>query len=322
MKDLPSHLLPGPDAPLYVGIDIGGTATRLVAIEEDTSIHAQCTVATPRELATDSHSGFFANRIHELLDGRPLGGVGIGATGPIGTDGVLRNPDTLPGFTNADIRSTLETRLGVTCIIENDAVAAAIGETMRGAARSAHMTVMVTLGTGVGVCAIHGGVPHKGGDGWHPEAGHISISGPLAPCYCGRTTCWEQAASRTALQRSCAVLIHQPFGDDRDIRTIRDRANNHDEEAQQVFDEYGRRVADGLATLLTIFRPDCVVLGGTGATYLPTYKSSLLDTLAKIRGCYPSFQITTSELGDLGGAIGAAILGHKQASRPEPEEGK
>ena len=86
------------------------------------------------------------------------------------------------------ITAILSERLGVPCVIDNDAVTAAIGEHAYGAGRDSSGLLVVTLGTGVGVAALIRGRPVRGADGGHPEAGHIAVSGPPAPCYCGLPT--------------------------------------------------------------------------------------------------------------------------------------
>ena len=109
---------------------------------------------------------------------------------------------------------------------------AAIGEHAYGAGRGSTGLLVITLGTGVGVAALIHGRPVRGADGCHPEAGHITVSGPPAPCYCGLPTCWEQLASRTALHQLAAGEINELAG----------KARGGDPAASQVFDTYGERV--------------------------------------------------------------------------------
>jgi glucokinase len=78
--------------------------------------------------------------------------------------------------------------------------------------------LVITLGTGVGVAALTDGRLFRGADSGHPEAGHIPAGGPTAPCYCGLPNCWEQLASRTALDHLTgndteALTAKAPDGD-------------------------------------------------------------------------------------------------------------
>ncbi|THF70219.1 ROK family protein [Deinococcus sp. Arct2-2] len=124
--------------------------------------------------------------------------------------------------------------------------------------------MMVTLGTGVGVCFLRVLLPHRGGDGQHPEAGHLSVGGAAAPCYCGRSSCWEQVASRAAPERAAVKLAPDKQTPRQALEAVADRARQGDAQAQEVFDTFGARLGEGLADLLTAFRPECVVLGGGG----------------------------------------------------------
>ena len=213
--------------------------------------------------------------------------------------GVIRNPETLPAFSNVEITSILSDRLGAPCVIDNDAVTAAIGEHAYGAGRGSAGLLVITLGTGVGVAALIRGQPVRGADGCHPEAGHIAVSGPPAPCYCGLPTCWEQLASRTALHQLAAGEIHELAG----------KARGGDTAASQVFDTYGERVGAGLTTLLTIFRPDRVIIGGSAAQYADLFEHGLHQSLNRAARYTRTPALATAELGNLAGAIGAAVIG-------------
>ena len=108
----------------------------------------------------------------------------------------------------------------------------------------------VAIGTGVGVCLLAGDRPFRRADGTHPEGGHIAVAGVTTPCYCGRRSCWEQAASRQALQRTAAHLVGREPSDPTVIAELADRAGRGDAPALRAFVDFGRALADGLATLL------------------------------------------------------------------------
>jgi glucokinase len=293
---------------ITVGIDLGGTGSRFVALDAQGVVRASVSVPTPCERDQAGLTAFFEQHITAVVQRHRLVAIGIGASGPVDAGGIIRNPETLPALSGFDLPALLGSLFGVPCLIDNDAVTAALGEAHSGAARGYAAALMVTLGTGVGVCMLRGGLPVRGGDGQHPEAGHMSVSGPAAPCYCGRATCWEQVASRSALGRA-AMGVAPDAGTERDaLYHLALRAGQGDAAAQTVFTTYGTRLGGGLANLLTALRPECVVLGGGGAVYLEQYRSALLDTLASVRDCYPAFSLYQSELGDAGGAIGAAAM--------------
>lgn len=295
---------------LLVGIDIGGTATRFVSVKGDGTLLAQWVSPTPNSLTTDAAQQQLFKGIGTVLGDHRPAAIGIGASGPIDAQGIIRNPDTLPVFTGMDLVGALRARYQVPCVIENDAVTAAYGEYALGAARGFSGVLMLTLGTGVGVCMLHNGVAVRGADGVHPESGHMRVDGPAAPCYCGKSVCWEQLASRTALQYQATALFPQPGGL-ASIQHAREAAMRGDADAQNLFDRYGIFVAAGLANLLTLYRPNAVVIGGAGAQYLDIFEKSLSAEIATSTGVFPSFSLCAAALADLGGALGAAMWAKK-----------
>lgn len=265
-----------------VGIDLGGTGTRIIALGPGGSVIREQTL--PTTPSAGDALAVLASGITTVTGSAALAGIGIGASGPVDRDGVIRNDDTLPAYSHIPLTSLLTDRFGVPCTIANDAVAAAIGENTYGAGQCSDSLLMVTLGTGIGVAMLTPAGPFQAADGSHPEGGHIPVPGPPALCYCGLPVCWEQLASRGALDA-----------------LIADRAAD-------AFTVYGQRVGAGMATLLTFFRPARIVIGGSVAQYLPQFASGYeqaLDRPGEFSWTPPYAQ---AELGALSGAVGAAVL--------------
>src|SRR5579875_3201258 len=191
-----------PDADeVTVGVDLGGTGTRIVALDRHGTIRSQQTLPTT-DSAGLSARGIVATLSEQIATAAgpaPLAGIGIGASGPIDGNDIIRNDDTLPAYSHIPLADMIAHRFGIPCAISNDAVAAAIGENAYGAGQRSDSLLMLTLGTGIGVAVLTPSGPVRAADGSHPEAGHIPVPGPAAPCYCGLPTCWEQLASRRAL---------------------------------------------------------------------------------------------------------------------------
>lgn len=294
-----------PRTALRVGVDLGGTSSRLVAIDHANVVVASELVSTRAWVAGSGGSvgDQLTSHIRALVGSGVTESIGIGASGPIDCHGVIHNPDTMPEFTEMDLVSLLSSEFDVPCVIESDAAVFALGEFRLGAGRDVSSMIGVTLGTGVGACAILNGVPHRGADGLQPEAGHIPTPGPPAPCYCGLENCWEQRASRTALER----LVLGRFPGETPA-TIAQAAAAGDEQACSVFTEYGAAVGSGLATLATLFRPQRFVIGGGSAAYLELMESGLHSALVRAGQYELQVDVTASKLGDLAGALGAATL--------------
>jgi glucokinase len=304
---------PGGDSrPVAVGIDLGGTGTRVVALDTDGVIRREQTTPTATGLSAVRAVSGLIETVAGLAADLDVQGVGIGSSGPVDSGGVIRNPSTLRAFSDIPLATIIADRLAVPCVIDNDAVTAAIGEHRYGAGRSSDALLVVTLGTGIGVCVLSCGRPVRAADGSHPEAGHISVSGPAVPCYCGLASCWEQVASRTALH-------HLAGGRTEEIAQC---ARNGDPAGTDLFDEYGGRVGAGLATLLTLYKPDRVVIGGGAAQYLDLFQAGMRHSLTRSSeySCTPEF--VAAEIGNVAGAVGAAVLSlDTSRSRPGPLAG-
>ena len=282
-----------------IGVDLGGTGTRVLALAPDGTVLHQASFPTARDRAPAALERLLAAISAAAgAAGAEITGVGIGASGPVTADGIIDNPATLPAFTGLNLRAAVRDTLGLSCLIENDAAAAAIGEHTHGAGHGSRTSVTVTLGTGIGVAVITDDRLLRAGDATHPEAGHIAVPDAPTPCYCGLPSCWEQAASRTALEAMTGP----------DPTSAADAARRGDAQAVRIFEHYGLQVAAGLATLLTLFRPDLVVLGGSAAQYLDLYGPALQTGIARNTPYQWTPPILPARLGDLAGAVGAAVL--------------
>jgi glucokinase len=292
---------PDAAAEVTVGIDLGGTGTRLVALDRSGVVRSRISVPTRHDPAADAGQLIteLAGQVRDAAGGARLAGVGIGASGPVDPGGIIRNDATLPAYSHIPLGRLLGDHLGVPCAIDNDAVAFALGENAYGAGQRSPALLAVTLGTGVGVALLRDGVPYRGSDGIHPEAGHIPVPGPAAPCYCGLATCWEQLASRTALDAATGQATEE----------LAAAAAAGDPAARQLFDRYAGHVGAGLATLLAVFRPARVVVGGSAARYLTWLRPGIDRALSRCAPYDWNPPIAEAALGELSGAIGAAVLG-------------
>ncbi len=304
---LPDEAATDRDKKYVVGVDFGGTGTRFVAVGLDGNTIGRTDVATPRETPDDDFVEFFADHIAALQVHGSLAGIGIGASGPIDADGIIRNPDTLPALTGVNIVGALRERFAVPVVIDNDAVVAAVAESRYGAAIGSTSLLHVTLGTGIGTCLLLGGRPLRGSDGGHPEGGHLGV-GRAAPCYCGRAACWEQIASRSVLQASAEVFLGGQARGQGALEEVAARAEGGDRGARAIFEGYGADVGEGVATLLGLYRPALVILGGSAARFFRLYERPLRECLSATAQWHAPHRIATTTLDDFGGAIGAAAL--------------
>lgn len=300
-------------AEVCAGLDIGGTAVRVVIWGQGRCLDV-ASVAT-----ADFAAGVPGERVERLAalvaglvpgDAR-LAAVGIGASGPIDVGrGVIENPYTLPALSGFPIVPALERRLNCPVVIESDAVVAAVGEHQVGAGHGAARMGMVTLGTGIGVALLLEGAPFRGGGGAHPESGHIPIVSGGDRCYCGITGCWEQVASRAALQARLRPLMPPGTPPERLLPEAAALASVS-AAIRDAFDTYGRFVGRGLCTLQSVYMPDVVVLGGSAAAYVDLFREGMDQELARPPAFIPPMAVRVAVLSDAG-ATGAALLAERR----------
>ncbi|WP_455814259.1 ROK family protein [Pseudomonas graminis] len=295
---------------LQAGMDIGGTGTRIILLAGQREIASE-TVPTAwfATLPAWQRASALAEKVRQLVPaGQRLASLGIGASGPVNMNNeIIENEDTLACFSGFPLVSQLRELLGVPVAIDNDAVAAALGEFHLGAGQGSGRMLMVTLGTGIGVAMLEGGTPFRNIDGSHPEAGHIPVSDDPVVCYCGLQGCWEMLASRGWLQQALTAAIPDLRWD----ATISQRLSQLAAENPRISGilyQYGQIVGRGLNTLLALYGPDVTVLSGSAAALFPLFQGGMEKALARASGYAVNKHIIPSSLGDAAGALGAAIL--------------
>jgi glucokinase len=298
-----------------VGVDLGGTATRVVVRHGDITV-GQATVTTS-DLGKGSPPQRVLNLWAVITNIVPVGyrvaSIGIAASGPIDLrTGVINNADTLNWFSGFDLIGPMSELSEASVVVENDAVAAALGEYYHGAGQFAERLLLVTLGTGIGVALLENGEPFRQVDGQHPDSGHIPLTGDVGVCYCGLQGCWEPSASRLALERELEPLQTDAASPVELINTASARARLGDAEAAEVFVEHGRKVGRGLALLHTVYGPSVTVIGGTVASYLDLFSSGVDESLNRAEGFFLPVPVVPAELGPEAGAIGAAALARRK----------
>lgn len=272
---------------LWAGLDLGGTGTRAVIVDDEGRALNGATVPTD-SFGPDAVVNLASLVCGLVDDTQRLAGIGIGASGPVDlATGQIHNPDTLPQFTGLDVAADLQRAMAAPAWIDNDAVVAGLAETHWGRAGASESLLCVTLGTGIGAVLIEAGRPRRAADGQHPEAGHIPVAGTGNPCYCGLPQCWEQVASRTALDR---------------LR----RSGELEDSA--LWSEYAERVASGLIALVTLYHPACIVIGGSVSQHWADLEGPLRDALSRFREFDRATRLEASTLGERAGALGAALL--------------
>jgi glucokinase len=302
-----------------IGVDIGGTNTRVGLITPDGDILARRGVATRPDRGSRAAVIQLSELIESILSGcsATLEGIGVAVTGPVDPrTGIVNNPYTLRGWGPVNLAAPLREHFGVAVEIENDANAAALGEWWQGAGRASRRLAVVTIGTGIGVGMLVDGNVQRKPDGSHGEAGHHLLNPHGPPCYCGARGCWEVLAAGPALARDAleADMPSLPDGIAREDRqaiadAVITAALAGDLAATQVMNRIAQWVGLGLVNLVAFFTPDTVVIGGgVGARCFSLMAPTIASVLERHRSLVPTdVNLHVAETGDDAGLLGAAL---------------
>ena len=314
-----------------IGIDLGGTTMTAGLVDENYKIIGKTTWATrlprPAEDLEKALADLCRTVVKEnKVDFTDVKYVGIGTPGSVNFTTGFVGFNTNFGYYDWNLGPDLEAMLGCKVYVENDANAAAWGEAIAGAAKGSKSSVMITLGTGVGGGIVDGGKVYKGFNNAAGELGHIVIRVDGRPCTCGRHGCWEAYSSATGLINMTKEKIEECKQAGRETvmtrlvaekgkvngRTAFDGKRLGDAAACEVVDEYIKYLASGIASMINIFQPEVLSIGG-GISNEGQY---LLDlVIPKVHeqqygtGLVPMTDIRIAQLRNDAGIIGAAVLG-------------
>lgn len=249
---------------MRIGIDLGGTKTELVALDDDGRASLRRRRPTPAGdyAATVALIADMVGEAERELGGRASVGIGTpGSQSPV--DGRMRNANSTC-LNGRPLKADLEAALGREVRMANDANCFALSEAVDGAGAGAPVVFGVILGTGVGGGVVVGGRVLQGANGIAGEWGHNPLApadddgGICPPCYCGRAGCVETWLSGPGL----AADHLRAGGQDLPPRDIVHRAQAGDAGCEATLQRYERRLARALAGVINLLDPDVIVLGG------------------------------------------------------------
>ena len=296
------------------GIDLGGTKISQVLLDDQGQTVEYRRIMTPQgdyqatvTAIAEMHAAMEAQAGSKL----PLG---IGVPGSVSPQtGLMRNSNSVC-LNGQDLLGDLRNATGRDVALANDANCLALSESTDGAADGASSVFAVILGTGVGGGIVVGGQLLNGCNGIAGEWGHnplIPESDILAPvsCYCGNVGCVETWLSGPALSRHYQILSGRvsealPLPP----TEIAALAEQGDQVAQQVLENFLANLADALSVVINVVDPDVIVFGG-GLSNLEAIYRDLPERLAAqvfSDGC--STRIVAAKWGDDSGVRGAARL--------------
>ena len=286
----------------YIAIDIGATYLRVALGNAKGEFKIKLKERTSREKNKYAIAQQIIELIQRSMPKEIIGkvkAIGIGSIGPLDIrKGVIINPCNLP-VEKAEIREPLMNSFGIPVYMVNDCVAGVYGEWVYGLGRGKKNLVYITFSTGIGGGVIVDDHLLLGKDGNAHEIGHIIVDyeGKMV-CGCGGLGHWEAYTSGINIPRYVKYLIetkyhknivesklYKYYNEDTITSELVYRlAKEDDTLALKIIDEIGRINAAGLASVINVYDPELITLGGS--IILKNPQNLTLEPILKYIGKY------------------------------------
>jgi glucokinase len=286
-----------------IGVDLGGTKILAGVVTSEGVVERHREQPTPLDSQGALIDGL-EKAVRDVLDG-DIAAVGIGIPSRVDqkTGRVEGKAVNVP-LGGIELPRIMSERLGLPIAIENDANAATLAEFVAGAGRHVRSLVMLTLGTGCGGGAVLDGVLFRG---W-AEFGHMVIVEGGEPCF---GSCTGHGHLEAYVSGSAATRDAQrAFGPAADAHRLVRLAQEGDQEAVTILDQIGRHLGTGIGSLVNLFDPELVVIGG-GFAAAGDFILRPAAEVARVEALDPAnerIHIVRAELGTMAGLIGAGLV--------------
>ncbi len=318
---------------IIVGVDLGGTSMKAIAVDRKNTILATAKAKTPSASKPKAVIAEIAALVKKAANGagyklKQVSAVSVGAPGQVdGTSGMVCEAANL-GWKNVSLGTDLEACVGAPVAVENDVNAGTVGEHLLGAGESVSEMVGVFVGTGIGGGIISRGKLFPGSRGWAGEVGHTVVDPGGPVCSCGRRGHVEAFASRTAIERavweaikagkkSLIPEILKERQKDRITSSIIQTALSRNDPVMRAVMERAEFYLGVLtANLMNILDPECVVIGGgiaerLGETFVAPIRKTAYEFSPRSHAAR-KLRIVAGALGDNAGALGAVMLARQR----------
>lgn len=316
-------------APLYVGLDVGGTTMKAAVVDDQGKPRSKPVVMdTNPEEGQEVGLETMCETIRRAVAAAKLTMADIAAIG-VATPGLMDiarglilDPPNLKPWKNVPVRDHIKKAFGIPTAFQNDANAAAYGEFWVGAGKEAGSLVLFTLGTGVGGGIIIGDTVFEGKHSHGGELGHLRIESPTTGrlCGCGHRGCLEAYASATSVTKRTREALASYRGPSKlkdyftandDVLTskvIFDLAAKGDELAQTIVDDTAYFLALGACAVLATVDPEMIAFGGGMVAAGEPFLAKIREYVLRFGLPHPAKGVIVryAKLGSDAGFIGAA----------------
>jgi len=302
---------------LYLGLDIGGTKCGIVIGDSSFSIKKKIVFDTLTDRGYKAILDEFKKNIKLLLadyPGRKLKRIGISCGGPLDSKkGIIYSPPNLPGWDNVPITSIFTDEFGVDTALQNDANACALAEWLMGAGKGTSNMIFLTFGTGMGGGLILNGRLYSGTNDLGGEVGHLRLadSGPIG---FGKAGSFEGFCSGGGIAQLAKSIVSERLKKNQvvgfcpsaemigkiDTKMVAVAAQAGDPVASEIIGISADYLGRGLAILVDILNPECIVIGSIYARNEMLFKPVIDRILAKeaIPSALDVCRVKPAELGE------------------------
>lgn len=304
----------------YIGLDIGGTKCAIVVGDKDFNIHRKVKFETRTERGYEAILDEFQENIEKLFLEFPkenLKRIGISCGGPLDSkEGVIYSPPNLPGWDNVPIVEIFSKKYGVPAAIQNDANACALAEWLMGAGKGTQNMIFLTFGTGMGSGLVINGRLYAGTNDLGGEVGHIRLAkdGPVG---FGKAGSFEGFCSGGGIAQLAHTVVSEKLTKGESVAfcpnmemagnlTAKDvamAAKIGDPTAEEIIRISGEYLGRGLAVLIDIINPQCIVIGSIYARNEMLFKPHV-DRILKEEAIPSAVEVCQIKPALLGESIG------------------
>lgn len=310
-----------------IGIDLGGTNIAAGCVDKDGRIIGRCSVPTGAHRPAEEVISDMADAAKKAAENAGVSieevvHVGIGVPGTANSS--AREVVFAPNIYWSDVKlgKIFRSFLDIPVSVANDGDCAALGEALFGCAKDYENVILLTLGTGIGGGFIVDRKIFYGGTGLGTEPGHLTVNLNGEKCGCGKRGCFETEASCTALIREARRAMHrdpscllwEECGGNEDLvegRTVFAAARRGDASTLAVLDRYTDALAAGTGSLIGLFWPQAIIIGGgisAEEEYIIEPLRRKLPQFLYAGDKLPVPPVFRASLGNDAGIIGAAFI--------------
>ena len=237
----------------YVALDVGGTETKHGILEEKGNLEEKSHCKTPAQEGGQAILDSVLRIIGEYRERHEIAGVCISTMGIVDIDKgeIIYASKTAPGYAGTQLKKAVEESFGVPCEVENDVNCAGLAEYRRGAGKGSKNMVCLTVGTGIGGCAVLDGKVLHGTSASAMEVGYLPIGGVE----------FQDVGAASAMCRKVAEKKHDPQ-ESWNGKRVFETAKQGDVVCEEAIDEMCDVLGKGIGGICYILNPDVVVLGG------------------------------------------------------------